>query len=162
MFGFDYNFVCLFCWYYFNLWLNRGESLDRKVRLDYIKVTFTHFNFTKGRISAQTRTICISSTEFYVKCTFYWNSFLTNIFEWKKKSTHNKTAWAEVNKIKSRPRDKWKVRVHTIICWFSCLSVINTIIEGKHCQGTWHLVNTRCLLDNQGQGITFSLYENSR
>ena len=52
LFGFDYNFVCLFCWYYFNLWRNRGESLDRKVRLDYIKVTFTHFNFTKGRISA--------------------------------------------------------------------------------------------------------------
>ena len=47
MFGFDYNFVCLFCWFYFNLWRNRGESLDRKVRLDYIKVTFT-FQFHKG------------------------------------------------------------------------------------------------------------------
>ena len=41
LFGFDYNFVCLFCWYYFNL-RRPGETLNRKVRPDFSKVT-EHF-----------------------------------------------------------------------------------------------------------------------
>ena len=43
--------------------------------------------------------------------------------------------------------------------WFSCLSTINTIIESKHCQGTWHSVNTRYLLDSQGQDTEFQYFD---
>ena len=53
LFGFDYNFVCLFCWYYFNL-RGAGETLNRKVRPDFSKVTEHFITVVKLNICMKT------------------------------------------------------------------------------------------------------------
>ena len=62
-----------------------------------------------------------------------------NISTYENKSAKN-------GQIRSRPRQVGEGKYNNFLVVF--VPVINTIIEGKHCQGTWHSVNTRYLLDS--------------